>query len=80
MLLRPVSRRAHESICRVPSGCSDEIDSDDSRSSATPTKDVVHRPLFPHFWSRDHFDKLIDSYSFEEEDLNPAGRRLKSSF
>jgi len=60
-----------------PSDFSDEIDSDDSRLAAVPTKDVVHRPLFHRFWSKDHFDKATASYSFAEEDITLAGRRLQ---
>lgn len=78
LLLRPVSRRALESTCLVPSNCSDEMDLDDSRLVVVPTYGVAHRSLFHHFWSRDHYDNSAAYYSFTEEDLNPAGRRRKS--
>jgi len=79
MLLCPVSRRVNESICCVPLGFPDEIELDNLRSGVVPLEGMVHRPLFPHFWCREHFDKSTAACSFAEGDLTFPRRWLKSS-
>jgi hypothetical protein len=79
LLVRPVSRRAHESICRIPLDFPDEFDSDGPNPGAAPSGDVVHRTLFPHFWTRDHFGKPSANYSFVEGYLTHSCQWLKSS-
>jgi hypothetical protein len=74
-----VSRRAHESICRVPLDYPDEVDSDGPNPGAASSGDVVHRTLFPHFWTRDHFGKPSANYSFVEGYLTHFVQWLKSS-
>ena len=74
-----MSRRAHESISRIPLDYPNEVDSDDPRLGVASSEGVVHRPLFPYFWTKDHFDKSVGDYSFAEGDLTLSGKRLKSS-